>query len=317
MTGARARQLAEVVRALLVQSARVYWTLLKVMLPALVVVKAADMAGVTGWLATLLAPSMHLVGLPDAIGIVWATAILTNLYTAIAVYASFASAEPLTVAQVTVLATMMLVSHALPVEGAVARASGVRWRSTLLLRLGGALALGALLNLLYASTGTLQQAATLHWQAPPPEAALLPWALAQLRMLAWVFAVILALMTLLQMLRAIGVERAMHAMLAPLLALIGIRREAANATVIGITLGLSFGGGLLIRETRSGALTRRDIFLVMSLLGLCHSVIEDTLLVLLLGADLSGVLWARLAFALLVVGLIARWPAGRARAGSG
>ena len=130
--GSVAGRLAAVGRELLVQALAVYATLLKVMLPALLVVKALDMAGATGWLAVLLSPSMQLVGLPDAMGLVWATAMLTNLYTAIAVYAGFAAQEPLTVAQATVLGTMMLVSHSLPVEGAVARASGVGWRATLL-----------------------------------------------------------------------------------------------------------------------------------------------------------------------------------------
>lgn len=306
--------LAAQARELGAESLSVYWTLLKVMVPALLVVKALELAGVTGGLAWLLSPSMQLVGLPDAMGIVWATVMLTNLYTAIAVYASFAAQEALTVAQVTVLASMMLVSHALPVEGAIARATGVRWHATLLVRVGGALVLGALLNLLYTGLGVLQQPAVLRWQPAPPDGSLATWALDQLQLLGTIFVVIVALMTLLRLLRALGVERLMHALLAPVLRLIGIRREAANATVIGITLGISFGGGLLIREARSGRLTRRDVFLVMTLLGLGHSVIEDTLLVLLLGADLSGILWARLAFALLVVTLIARWPLRRAAA---
>ena len=45
----------------------------------------------------------------------------------------------------------------------------------------------------------------------------------------------------------------------------------------------------------------------MAFLGLCHSLIEDTLLVLLLGADLSGILWMRLAYSLVVVAILNRW----------
>jgi len=116
-------------------------------------------------------------------------------------------------------------------------------------------------------------------------------------------------MAMLRLLRALGIERLMHWLLAPVLGLIGIRREAGNITIIGVTLGLSFGAGLLIREARSGQLTRRDVFLTMGFLGLCHSLIEDTLLILLLGADLSGILWARLAFALIVMATLARLPA--------
>jgi hypothetical protein len=60
--------------------------------------------------------------------------------------------------------------------------------------------------------------------------------------------------------------------------------------------------------------SRFDVLYAMSLLGLCHSLIEDTLLMLLLGGHLSGILWARLAFALvavfLLVRLVGRLPLG-------
>lgn len=287
----------------------VYRILLKVMVPALIVVKALDMAGGTGWLAWLLAPAMSVVGLPGEMGIVWAAALLTNIYTAMIVYASLALSEPLTVAQVTVLGVMVLVAHSLPVEAAVAKAAGVSWRATLTLRLGGALALGGLLNLAYSAGGWLQTPSRLMWQPTAVEPGLAAWALDQLWMLVGIFFVIAALMAILRLLRVLGIERLMHVLLAPVLKLIGIRREAANITIIGTTLGLSFGAGLLLKDARGGTLSRRDIFLTLGFLGLCHSLIEDTLLILLLGADLSGVLWARLAFALIVIAALARLPA--------
>lgn len=287
----------------------VYFTLLKVMVPALVVVKALDLFGATSWVAAALSPVMSLVGLPDEIAIVWAAAMLVNIYTGMVVFFDVAPQLGLSVAQVTVLGTMILIAHSLPVEGAVAKAAGVSWRSTLAIRLGGALVLGALLNLMYSSTATLQEPARLLWQpAGPMDDSLLAWGLAQLQMLALIFVVIAALMLSLKLLRAIGVERWIHALLAPVLRLIGISREAGHITVIGFTLGLSFGAGLLIREAKSGILSRRDMFLTMGFLGLCHSVIEDTLLIVLLGADLSGILWARVAFALLVIAVLARLP---------
>lgn len=308
MNSGAARSLAVGIRRLFVDVAAVYWTLLKVMVPALIVVKALDMAGATTWLATLLSPLMQLVGLPDAVGIVWAAALLTNIYTAMIVYVDVAAHETLTVAQVTVLGTMILVAHSLPIEGSVAKAAGVTWRATLAIRLGGALALGTLLNLTYATGGWLQAPARLLWQPAPSASGLLGWFADTVQMLAWVFVIIAALMAFLRVLRLLGIERWMHALLAPLLRVIGIGPEAGNITIIGTTLGLSFGAGLLIREARSGVLSRRDAFLTMGFLGLCHSVIEDTLLILLFGADLSGILWARVAFALVVIAILARIP---------
>ena len=286
----------------------VYFTLLKVMVPALIVVKLLDLVGATAVLAWGIGPLMQLVGLPESMGIVWAAAMLTNIYTGMIVFVDYAAHQPLTVAQVTVLGSMILVAHSLPVEGAVARAVGVSWRATIALRVGGALVLGMLLNLTYGFSGTLQAESRLLWQPSQVEDSLAVWALDQLRLMLFVLLAIATLMATLRLLRALGIERLMHWLLLPVLRLIGIRREAANITIIGTTLGLSYGAGLLIREARQGALTRRDVFLTMGFLGLCHSVIEDTLLILLLGADLSGILWARLAFALLVIGVLARLP---------
>ncbi|MCB1939494.1 MAG: hypothetical protein KDE64_09880, partial [Rhodocyclaceae bacterium] len=85
--------------------------------------------------------------------------------------------------------------------------------------------------------------------------------------------------------------------------------EAANITIVGVMLGITLGAGLLLKDVRAGRLTRRDVFLTMGFLGLFHSAIEDTLLIALMGADLSGILWARLVFALVVIALLARVPA--------
>ncbi len=281
-----------------------YLILIRLMIPALIIVKALDMAGGIQFLAGILAPVMQIVGLPAEVGIVWAAAMLTSIYTGLAIFADMN--VQLSVAQVSVLGTMILVAHSLPVEGAVAKATGVPWPATLLIRLGGALTIGSLLHLWYSTTGTLQEPATMLWRPDASDPSLVAWALSQLRALVMIFLIILALMALLRLLKALGIERLMHAALAPLLRIIGIGREATNVTIIGFTLGISIGAGLLIREAKTGKLSARDIFLTMAFLGLCHSVIEDTLLILLMGADLSAILWTRLAFAILVTALLAR-----------
>ena len=298
--------LAAALKRLLHDAFSSYLVLIRLMVPALILVKALDMMGGTHLLAGLLGPAMQIVGLPAEVGIVWAAAMLTNIYTGIALFADMSAGVPLTVAQVSVLGTLILIAHSLPVEGAVAKATGVSWSATLLIRVGGAIVLGALLNAYYSATGSLQEPAIMLWQPEATDPSLLAWALAQLQTLVMIFVIIVLLMALLRILKALGVERLMHAMLAPLLKVVGIGREASNVTIIGFTLGLSIGAGLLIREAKTGQMSHRDIFLTMAFLGLCHSVIEDTLLILLMGADLSAILWIRLAFAILVTALLAR-----------
>lgn len=299
---------------LLQDALRVYLTLLKILIPALLIVKGLELLGGIGWLGTVLAPLMSILGLPEQLGVVWAAALFTNLYTAIVVFLQVAGDMHLSVEQVTVLGALMLVGHSIPVEGAVAKRAGVPWWVTLVLRVGGALLLAWLLHCFYSYFGLLQAPAALVWQPSlSPEPTLSSWAIAQLETLALIFVIILALIVLLKLLKKLGLERWIHLGLLPLLKLLGIGRSAANVTVIGFTLGLSYGAGLLIRDVQNGVLNKRDSTLALCFLGLCHSVIEDTLLILMLGADIAGILWARLLFAVIVTAMIARWPRFTAR----
>jgi hypothetical protein len=79
---------------------------------------------------------------------------------------------------------------------------------------------------------------------------------------------------------------------------------AVPMTIIGLTMGIAYGGGLILHEIRTGALDRKDVLASVRFMGLSHGVIEDTLLMMLLGASVNVILWGRLAFTLLVMGMI-------------
>ena len=298
-------------RAVLADALQVYGKLLKVLVPALLVVKVLQSVGAVDLLGRLLSPAMGLVGLPDMLGVVWAATLLTNLFTGLAVFFEVAAHTTLSVEQITVLGTLMLIGPSLPVEGAVARRAGVPWSMTIALRVGGALVLAALLHAVYGGLDLMQAPARIGWRPAPPGDSLADWAVAQLWTLAVLFVIILALVVLMKLLRRIGLESWIHRALTPLLRVLGIGPAAANVTVVGVTLGLSYGAGLLIRDMDRGVMSRRDSFLALCFLGLAHSLIEDTLLILALGADLNGILWARLLFAVVVVAVLARWVAWR------
>jgi hypothetical protein len=177
----------------------------------------------------------------------------------------------------------------------------------LILRIGGALFYGWCLHKLYSSGGWLQQPAQMVWQPSSAQDNSLPaWAIAQVKSLGLVVVIIAVLLLCLKILKVLGIERLVAWLLQPILRLLGIGREATTITIVGITLGLSYGGGLLINEARKGAVPPRDVATAMLMLGLLHSVIEDTLLLLLIGADLSGLLWGRLILTFVVIALISR-----------
>jgi len=298
--------LLHAVRELIVSALQTSLMLFKIIVPISILTRLLQQLGIVDYFGIILNPVMELVGLPGQIGLVWATAMITNIYGGMVVFASLAPGLDLTVAQVSVLGTMILVAHSLPVEGLIAQKAGARLRATLLIRVMGALLIGWILHHVYQLTGTLQQTNQALWNPPLVEHTWSAWLLTELRNMFYIFLIILTLMAVLKIMKKLGVSDLMTRLLAPALNILGISREAAPVTIIGMTLGLGYGGGLIIQEARTGNLSRRDLFASVTLMGLCHSIFEDTLLMMVLGAHFSGIFWARLIFSLLAIYLLVK-----------
>jgi hypothetical protein len=288
------------------RSGRISLELYKIMIPIIIVVKVLQELGLIVWLARPLAPVMHLVGLPGEMGLVWATALVNNIYGSMIVFVSLAGQHDLSVAQVTVLGVMILVAHGLPVELQIVRKSGPRIGFQAVLRIGGALTLGWLLSRIYAWGGWLQEASVIVWQPRPESESLLSWGLGQVQNLAMIFVIITILSAVMRVFTAIGLTGLCVRLLAPVLRVLGIGSEAGTLTIVGMIMGLAYGGGMIMHEAHSGKVGSKDIFSSLSLMGLSHSVFEDTLLMVVIGGHVSGLLWARIIFTLVVIALLVR-----------
>ena len=275
------------------------------MIPIIIIVKIIEELGGIKYIAMALEPMMTLVGLPASMGLVWATTMITNIYGGMIIFMTSASSESLSVAQVTILGSMMLLAHALPIEVRIAQKAGVRVIFTLLLRIGGALLLGYLLLKIYNAGDYLSQANTPLWKPPQiTDDSLFTWVISQIKTLFQVFLIISVLVIFLKLLKLSGIEKLFAFILKPLLKILGLSEKTTSITIVGITLGLTYGGGLLINEANKGELSKMDVFGSISLLAIGHSLIEDTLLIMLLGAHLSGILYARVVFSIILIAII-------------
>ena len=138
------------------ESLQTGWDLTKIMVPILIVTKILQEFGAVALLGKILNPLMGWVGLPGGMALVWGMAILISPYGGLILYASLASQYPLTVAQATVLAALILMAHAMPLEIRIAQKAGLRISLQLILRVGGAFLFGWLLHQFYSLTGYLQ-----------------------------------------------------------------------------------------------------------------------------------------------------------------
>lgn len=297
---------ADFIRTLLKETLQISGRLFRIMIPVLIAVKILQEMGGIVLFGNLLSPVMRVVGLPGSMGLVWATTILSNIYAGMMVFASLAPGHSLTVAQVTVLVSMMLVAHSLPIELQIAQKAGVRLRFMAVLRIGGGFLFGMALFRIYQWGDWLQEPHQTIWSPPLKDPSLMAWGLGQLRDLAFILVVIMCLLLIMKILARIGITGILIRILNPVLKVLGIGPSASTITIIGMTLGLAYGGGLIIQEAVSGRIGKRDVLFSLTLMGLSHSLIEDTALAAILGGDLSGILWGRVVFALIVVFFLVR-----------
>ena len=71
----------------------------------------------------------------------------------------------------------------------------------------------------------------------------------------------------------------------PVMKRLKLSGRVAFPLLAGLFLGIVFGSGVIISFANDGTLTKRDLIIVLVFLGICHSVIEDTLVFAALGAN--------------------------------
>lgn len=128
------------------RSLRMFYTVARIMLPIMIVVRVAAQWGLIEQAGKLIGPIMGLAGLPAEAGIVWATTALAGIYAGIGSMAALGDSLSLNAAQISVLGTMMLFAHNMPMEQAIVRRAGASFWFTAGLRIACALLYGCVLS---------------------------------------------------------------------------------------------------------------------------------------------------------------------------
>ncbi|MBT5900098.1 MAG: nucleoside recognition protein [Candidatus Pelagibacter sp.] len=274
--------------------------LFKILIPFIFIIKLLEIIGAVALLSKVFAPLMSLIGLPPELGIVWVTAFAVNIYASLILFVNIIPGLEVTVAQITILTTAMLVCHNLPVESAISKAAGISFIYTVLFRLISAFIICFILGLIYDFFNFLNEPYNTYFEIEPPRPEWKFWIQDQLLNLIFVFGIVVVMVTILQLLKVLGIENFLKKILVYPLKLFGISKEATNIIIVGITIGLQFGGGILIKEVKTGKIDKQSVFLAVSMLNLVHAAIEDTLLMIAIGGHYSGVFFARIIFGLMI-----------------
>ncbi len=116
--------------------------IIKVMFPVTLAVTVLKCTPVLGWLAEGFRPFMGLMGLRGETALPYILGSVLNLYVAIGAMIPLG----LTSREITILATVLLISHSLLVETAVIKGIGAPWFGLLLMRVGAGFFMGLVLS---------------------------------------------------------------------------------------------------------------------------------------------------------------------------
>ncbi|HEV7327465.1 MAG TPA: nucleoside recognition domain-containing protein, partial [Bosea sp. (in: a-proteobacteria)] len=287
-----------------IETFAVYRELVVIMVPIAFATHALAEFGIIKAVSPWLAPAMQLFGLPPELALAWLTGLLVGMWGGVIVLFTLVPTLALSSADMTVFSTLLLMAHAIPVEQRIVARAGPSFWATSIIRIAGAMAFAALLHQLFAATGWLSQPMAPVWMPAAGEGGWLGFFYGLAKTLVVMLAVLLVLTWVMELLRAVGVLDVLYKALAPLFRLVGLKPEALPFTTVGLLLGISYGSGLMLAEVRRQPIEPRQVFLASVFMGFAHSLIEDTLIVVALGADLTSVLFGRLLFAVVATAAV-------------
>jgi hypothetical protein len=257
------------------------------------------MTGLLQMIAQLCAPLFAWFGLPGESALVFVTASLVNIYACIAVIETL----DLTSRTITILALMCLISHNLAVETAVQKKTGTSFALILVVRVLASFAGAFALNH-FLPADSQQQVLASGYSALATAglwAELKAWALTVVGLCAKILILITLLMMMQRILEEFGVIEWVSRFLKYPLMVFGLPHQAAFLWIVANTLGLAYGAGVIIDHVERGRLSRNHADILNYHIAVSHSLLEDTLLFVAIGASIGWITIPRVILAGIVV----------------
>ncbi len=270
--------------------------LLKLMIPISLAVTLMQHFGILAWIASWINPLFIHFGLPGESAVVFISGAAAGTYAGIAAMMSI----PLTMKQATILALMIALCHALPMECAVNRKTGSSFWKMAVIRIVMALACALTLNALLP-----EMAGRYIYLGADADSSfgevMATWAVSQVKMSLMVALIIFTLMTVQRMLEAFRLLEPLSRMLSPLMKMFGLPIHASYMWLVGNVLGISYGSAVMLELEEKGMVTREEANDVNYHLIMNHSMLEDTIVFAATGISALLLVATRMSFALLLV----------------
>ena len=270
--------------------------LLKLMIPISLAVTLMQHFGILAWIATWINPMFVHFGLPGESAVAFISGAAAGTYAGLAVMMSI----PLTMKQASILALMIALCHALPMECAVNKKTGSSFWNMAVIRIVMALLCAFTLNLLLPEI-----AGKYIYLGAEADSSLAEvtttWVLSQVKMSLMVMLIIFTLMVVQRMLEAYRLLDSLSRLLSPLMLFFGLPRHASYMWLVGNVLGISYGSAVMLELEEKGLVRKDEANDVNYHLIMNHSMLEDTIVFAATGISAILLITTRVSFALLLV----------------
>ncbi len=240
------------------------------------------------YFSEFISPLFNHIGLPGEAALAFVSGYFVNVYAAI----SAAVAVDLDTRALTILGVMTLCAHNMITETAVQKKTGSSAVRIVIVRTFMAFALAYGLNMILPGevmTGTAGEG-EIHL---PFWTMFKDWLVSTIGLVVKMTVLIFSLSIMQKLLAEYGVIRLMAKGLHPVLAIFGLPAKTAFLWIVANILGLAYGAAVMIEESKSGKISKRDIDLLNTHIGISHSNFEDLFLVSSIGGVWYIILLAR------------------------
>ena len=272
--------------------------LLKIILPISLLVRILQFSGLLAEISGFLSPAFSLIGLPGETAIVFITSLFTPLYAPIALITSMS----LGMREVTILALMCLISHNLIIESTIQSKTGSSfWRITIF-RIFMSFVVAFSLNLVMPNEGWGQVVITQSAEVCDTLFQVFSlWLISSLKVILMILLIVTSLMLLHYILEEFNLLHRISDFLSPIMVVFGLPKDTAFLWLVGNLVGLAYGGAIMVEQIEQKKLSLESGAMLNTHLAVSHSLLEDTLIFVVIGVPILWIICTRLLFAIIVL----------------
>ena len=251
---------------------------------------------------------MGFMGLPSMAALPIVIGGLTGIYGGIAAMAVL----PFTVAEMTLLANFLLISHNLIQEGVIQAKSGLNPVKATLFRIFAAVVtVYAMTFFIKTDPSAAAQAGALGASTQAFQLMVADWGISMLNLSVKIFFIIMTILTLLEIAKSMGWVMPVVKALSPFLRILGLSEKVGILWMTAVVFGLTYGGAVIVEEARQGHISREELEELQLSIGINHSMVEDPFLFMPFGISAFWLWVPRLIMAMAATRLLTLWVSFR------